>query len=113
MAGEQAQVSVRLEENGKAVTGRGADTDTLVASARAYVAALNKLAIQRGLRRNLATPSALTSQLERRQNGEFDRALRLSILGRFSFLFAGRAYKVRRVIMVLARACSPAPGRSS
>jgi 2-isopropylmalate synthase len=43
----QAEVSVRLEENGKAVTGRGADTDTLVAAARAYVSALNKLAIKR------------------------------------------------------------------
>jgi 2-isopropylmalate synthase len=43
----QAEVSVRLEENGKAVTGRGSDTDTLVASARAYVSALNKLAIKR------------------------------------------------------------------
>jgi 2-isopropylmalate synthase len=39
----QAEVSVRLEENGKVVTGRGADTDTLVASAKAYVAALSKL----------------------------------------------------------------------
>ena len=37
----QAEVSVRLEENGKTVTGRGADTDTMVASARAYVSALN------------------------------------------------------------------------
>jgi 2-isopropylmalate synthase len=44
----QAEVSVRLEENGKAVTGRGADTDTLVASARAYVSALNKLTLKRG-----------------------------------------------------------------
>ena len=43
----QAQVSVRLEENGKAVTGRAADPDTLVASARAYVSALNKLALRR------------------------------------------------------------------
>ena len=39
----QAEVSVRLDENGKTVTGRGADTDTLVASAKAYVAALSKL----------------------------------------------------------------------
>lgn len=39
----QAEVSVRLEEDGKTVTGRGADTDTMVASARAYVSALNKL----------------------------------------------------------------------
>jgi 2-isopropylmalate synthase len=44
----QAEVSVRLEENGKVVTGRAADTDTLVASARAYVSALNKLALKRG-----------------------------------------------------------------
>lgn len=39
----QAEVSVRLEEDGKTVTGKAADTDTIVASARAYVAALNKL----------------------------------------------------------------------
>ena len=43
----QAEVSVRLEEDGKSVTGRGADPDTLVASARAYVAALNKLSVKR------------------------------------------------------------------
>lgn len=47
----QAEVMVRLEEHGRTVTGRGADTDTLVASARAYVSALNKLLLkrQRGL----------------------------------------------------------------
>jgi 2-isopropylmalate synthase len=43
----QATVSVRLEENGRTVTGRGADTDTLVASAYAYVNALNKLLVKR------------------------------------------------------------------
>ncbi len=43
----QAEVSVRLEEDGRSVVGRGADTDTLVASARAYVNALNKLAVKR------------------------------------------------------------------
>lgn len=43
----QAEVSVRLEEDGKSVTGRGADTDTLVASARAYVSALNRLQVKR------------------------------------------------------------------
>ncbi len=43
----QAEVSVRLEEEGRTVTGRGADTDTLVASARAYLAALNKLMVKR------------------------------------------------------------------
>ncbi|MFL1876864.1 2-isopropylmalate synthase [Hansschlegelia beijingensis] len=44
----QAEVSVRLEEGEKSVTARGADPDTLVASARAYVAALNKLSVKRG-----------------------------------------------------------------
>ena len=44
----QAEVSVRLSENGKSVTGRGADPDTLVASARAYVSALNRLMVKRG-----------------------------------------------------------------
>ena len=43
----QAEVSVRLEEGGRVVTGRGAETDTMVASARAYVAALNKLLVKR------------------------------------------------------------------
>jgi len=43
----QAEVSVRLAENGRSVTAKGADPDTLVASARAYVAALNKLMIKR------------------------------------------------------------------
>jgi 2-isopropylmalate synthase len=43
----QAEVSVRLEEGGKEVTARGADPDTLVASARAYINALNKLASKR------------------------------------------------------------------
>jgi 2-isopropylmalate synthase len=43
----QAEVSVRLHEDGKTVVGRGADTDTLVASARAYIGALNRLIIKR------------------------------------------------------------------
>ena len=43
----QAEVTVRLEEDGKTVMGQGADTDTLVASARAYVNALNKLMVKR------------------------------------------------------------------
>lgn len=43
----QAEVTVRLEEDGKTVMGQGADTDTLVASARAYVNALNKLVVKR------------------------------------------------------------------
>jgi 2-isopropylmalate synthase len=51
----QAEVSVRLGEGDKIVTGRGADTDTMVASARAYVSALNKLVT----RRTKSRPEAL------------------------------------------------------
>jgi 2-isopropylmalate synthase len=47
----QAEVTVRLEADGKTVTGRGSDTDTLVASARAYVSALNKLLAREGRRK--------------------------------------------------------------
>ena len=43
----QAQVSVRLEEDGRIVNGQAADTDTLIASAKAYVNALNKLLVKR------------------------------------------------------------------
>jgi 2-isopropylmalate synthase len=45
----QAEVSVRLEDQalGKAATGRAADPDTLVASAKAYLGALNKLQVKR------------------------------------------------------------------
>jgi len=52
----QAKVSVRLEEDGRSVTGRGADTDTMVAAAYAYVNALNKLLIKR----KKTAPEALT-----------------------------------------------------
>lgn len=43
----QATVSVRLEEDGKIATGQSADTDTIVASTRAYVNAVNKLLVRR------------------------------------------------------------------
>ena len=43
----QATVTVRMEEDGKIVTGQSADTDTVVASAKAYVNALNKLLVRR------------------------------------------------------------------
>jgi 2-isopropylmalate synthase len=43
----QAEVSVRLSESGRSVTAKGADPDTLVASAKAYLAALNKLVARR------------------------------------------------------------------
>ena len=55
----QAEVSVRLEQNGKSVTGQGADPDTLVASARAYVNALNRLLIKR----ENTMPAALTANV--------------------------------------------------
>ena len=51
----QAGVSVRLEEDGRTVNGQGADTDTLVASTRAYINALNKLLVKR----EQAAPAAL------------------------------------------------------
>jgi hypothetical protein len=44
----QAEVSVRLREGAQTVSGSAADADTLVASARAYVSALNKLLRKRG-----------------------------------------------------------------
>jgi 2-isopropylmalate synthase len=53
----QARVTVRLEENGKMVDGQGADTDTIVASVRAYVHALNKLLVKR----ERTEPAAMTA----------------------------------------------------
>ncbi|MCM2563535.1 2-isopropylmalate synthase [Lutimaribacter sp. EGI FJ00015] len=44
----QATVSVRLEEDGNIATGQSADTDTVVASAKAYINALNRLLVRRG-----------------------------------------------------------------
>jgi 2-isopropylmalate synthase len=52
----QATVSVRLEENGRSVTGKASDTDTLAAAAYAYVNALNKLLVKR----EKQAPEALT-----------------------------------------------------
>ena len=43
----QAQVTVRMEEAGKSVNGQASDVDTIVASARAYIHALNKLLVKR------------------------------------------------------------------
>jgi 2-isopropylmalate synthase len=39
----QGEVTVRLSKNGRIVNGQGADTDIIVASAKAYLNALNKL----------------------------------------------------------------------
>jgi 2-isopropylmalate synthase len=53
----QAEVTVRLEENGRTVNGQGADTDTMVASVKAYLNALNKLLVKR----EKTAPSALSA----------------------------------------------------
>ncbi|MGY8994339.1 MAG: 2-isopropylmalate synthase [Rhodospirillales bacterium] len=53
----QAEVTVRLDEGGKTVNGQSADTDTIVASARAYVNALNKLLVKR----DKTAPAALSA----------------------------------------------------
>src|SRR5204862_4219427 len=53
----QAQVSVRLEEDGRIATGQAADTDTLTASAKAYVNALNNLTA----RKEKSSPGAIAS----------------------------------------------------
>jgi 2-isopropylmalate synthase len=42
----QGDVSVRLERDGKIVNGNGSDTDIVIASAKAYINALNKMVVQ-------------------------------------------------------------------
>ena len=42
-----AEVSVRIEEESITVLGQGSDLDTLVASAKAYINAINKLIVKR------------------------------------------------------------------
>src|SRR6476469_7534140 len=44
----QGEVSVRVQEDGRTVTGHGADTDIIVASAQAYLNGLNKLSYWAG-----------------------------------------------------------------
>ncbi|MCE7927847.1 MAG: 2-isopropylmalate synthase [Dehalococcoidia bacterium] len=39
----QGEVTIRIEQDGKTYTGRAADTDIIVASARAYMSALNRM----------------------------------------------------------------------
>ncbi|CAK0762991.1 2-isopropylmalate synthase [Gammaproteobacteria bacterium] len=41
----QGEVTVRLEKGGRVVNGQGADTDIVIASAKAYINAINKLLI--------------------------------------------------------------------
>jgi 2-isopropylmalate synthase len=53
----QGDVTIKIETDGRSYTGRGADTDIIVASARAYMNALNRmLMIQRGPDPIRATP---------------------------------------------------------
>ena len=53
----QAEVTVRLDENGRTVNGQAADTDTMVSSVKAYVNALNKLLVKR----EKTSPGALSA----------------------------------------------------
>ncbi|MCL4161589.1 UNVERIFIED_CONTAM: hypothetical protein GTU68_025250, partial [Idotea baltica] len=41
----QGEVNVRLEKNGQIYSGQGADTDIVIASAKAYIHALNKIIV--------------------------------------------------------------------
>jgi 2-isopropylmalate synthase len=54
----QASAPVRLEHNGRIASGNAAEPDTLVASARAYLNAVNRLMIERGAAAQGAMESA-------------------------------------------------------
>ena len=41
----QGEVNVRIEQGGRIVSGQGADTDIVIASAKAYINALNKILV--------------------------------------------------------------------
>ncbi len=56
----QGEVSVRLEQDGETVTGNGANTDIIVASAQAYLNALNKLSSQLERRAGTVVPRIST-----------------------------------------------------
>lgn len=43
------EVTIRIESDGMVYTGRGADTDIIVASAKAYINALNRLITVKGI----------------------------------------------------------------
>ncbi|MFV0292662.1 MAG: 2-isopropylmalate synthase [Paracoccus sp. (in: a-proteobacteria)] len=45
----QATVSVRMEEDGRIATGQASDTDTILASVKAYTGALNRLRVRRSM----------------------------------------------------------------
>ena len=54
----QGEVTIRVEKEGRVYMGRGASTDIVVASAKAYLSALNRLLAQEGLP---GTPAPLTT----------------------------------------------------
>ncbi len=60
----QGEVTVRLAKSGRIVNGQGADTDIVVASAKAYINALNKL---------LSDQEKLNPQLDGSRWGGFPR----------------------------------------
>jgi 2-isopropylmalate synthase len=51
-ADAQGEVTVRLEENSMTTVGRGSDEDIIVASAKAYINAVNRLIIKEGEKKN-------------------------------------------------------------
>ncbi|QQA42348.1 2-isopropylmalate synthase [Pelagovum pacificum] len=62
----QATVTVRLEEEGRIATGMSADTDTVVASTKAYINALNRLIV----RRQKTAPGVDTKEVSYKDAGE-------------------------------------------
>ena len=81
----QAEVSVRLAENGRSVTAKGADPDTLVASAKAYLGALNKLMSRRRKRRDGTAgggAAAAFGRLSRSQASKACRPKRCAVFGK-------------------------------
>jgi 2-isopropylmalate synthase len=52
----QGEVTIRIEQNGRSYIGRSAHTDIIVASARAYTNALNRLVISRGRNKKSEPP---------------------------------------------------------
>jgi 2-isopropylmalate synthase len=55
-------VTVRIEGDGLLSIGQGADTDILVASAKAYLAALNRLERKKGKAGRLSVPDSFDSE---------------------------------------------------
>ncbi len=62
----QATVSVRMEDEGRIATGQASDTDTVVASAKAYINALNRLIV----RRSKTGPGADVKEISYKDAGE-------------------------------------------